>query len=180
LERRIYDICTPAEAEIAISYQLSAVSYRSFLQHQWLKFRCSGRVCYGLSVAEPERRSAPRAAIELSVEYKRLNTFFADYTRNISKGGTFIRTERPLDVGTEFVFALSIRSLEEPLRLQGRVKWIVPSADATADSPAGMGIEFMYVDDAERHATEKVVEDLMKRELGDELSSKLLGRKVHE
>ena len=114
------------------------------------------------------------------MEYKRLNTFFADYTRNISKGGTFIRTERPLDVGTEFVFALSIRSLEEPLRLQGRVKWIVPSADATADSPAGMGIEFMYVDDAERHATEKVVEDLMKRELGDELSSKLLGRKVHE
>ena len=61
-------------------------------------------------MTEPDRRSAHRAAIELSVEYKRLNTFFADYTRNISKGGTFIRTERPLAIGTEFVFALSILS----------------------------------------------------------------------
>jgi type IV pilus assembly protein PilZ len=135
-------------------------------------------VCYGQGVTESEdRRSAPRAAIELSVEYKRLNTFFADYTRNISKGGTFIRTDRPLDVGTEFVFALTIRSLDEPLRLHGRVKWIVPSGDATADSPAGMGIEFMYVDEDERRETEAIVEQLMGRELGEELSAKLLGRK---
>ena len=111
------------------------------------------------------------------MEYKRLNTFFADYTRNISKGGTFIRTDRPLDVGTEFVFALTIRGLDEPLRLSGRVKWIVSQNDATDDSPAGMGIEFMYVSDEERHGTEAVVEELMSRELGDDLSAKLLGRK---
>ena len=127
-----------------------------------------------------ERREGGRAPIELKVEYKKLNTFFADYTRNISKGGTFIRTDRPLDVGTEFVFALSIRGLAEPLRLRGRVKWIVAPADATADSPAGMGIEFQYTDDAERRSTETVVEQLMAKELGDELSAKLLGRKPAE
>lgn len=124
-----------------------------------------------------ERRGGLRTAIELSVEYKRLNTFFADYTRNISKGGTFIRTDRPLDVGTEFVFALTIRGLDEPLRLSGRVKWIVAQGDATDDSPAGMGIEFMYASDQERRATEAVVEELMSRELGDDLSAKLLGRR---
>ena len=48
-----------------------------------------------------DRRASPRHAITLRVDYKRMNTFFADYTRNISKGGTFIRTERPLDVTTE-------------------------------------------------------------------------------
>jgi type IV pilus assembly protein PilZ len=128
-------------------------------------------------VSERDRRGATRAAIELSVEYKRLNTFFADYTRNISKGGTFIRTDRPLDVGTEFVFALTIRGLDEPMRLSGRVKWIVAQGDATDDSPAGMGIEFMYVSDEERRATEAVVEQLMSRELGDDLSAKLLGHK---
>ena len=53
-----------------------------------------------------ERRDQDRAPIKLEVQYKRLNTFFADYTRNISKGGTFIRTARPLDIGTEFVFVL--------------------------------------------------------------------------
>ena len=124
-----------------------------------------------------DRRVQSRAAIELNVEYKRLNTFFADYTRNISKGGTFIRTDRPLDVDTEFVFALSIKSLAEPLRLRGRVKWIVRPADATPDSPAGMGIEFQYNDDRERRDTEAIVEKLMANELGDELAGKLLGHK---
>jgi type IV pilus assembly protein PilZ len=129
-------------------------------------------------VTSTERRGGgTRQAIELSVEYKRLNTFFADYTRNISKGGTFIRTERPLDVTTEFVFALTIRGLPEPLRLHGRVKWIVSSADATPTSPAGMGIEFMYVNDEERRETEAIVERLMADELGDALTAKLLGRK---
>lgn len=124
-----------------------------------------------------DRRSTQRTAIELNVEYKRLNTFFADYTRNISKGGTFIRTDRPLDRETEFVFALTIRGLSEPLRLRGRVKWIVSTTDATPDSPAGMGIEFQYADDAEREATEAIVEKLMASELGEGLSAKLLGRR---
>ena len=83
---------------------------------------CHGRVEL---VSSSERRQGAGLAIELSVEYKRLNTFFADYTRNISKGGTFIRTERPLDVATEFVFALTIRGLVRAVRLRGRVKWIV-------------------------------------------------------
>lgn len=125
-----------------------------------------------------DRRGQQRHAIELAVEYKRLNTFFADYTRNISKGGTFIRTDRPLDVKTEFVFALTIRGLPEPLRLRGRVKWIVAPSDATPSSPAGMGIEFMYANDAERRATESIVEKLMADELGDGLTARLLGRKA--
>lgn len=123
-----------------------------------------------------DRRIQSRQAIELSVEYKRLNTFFADYTRNISKGGTFIRTDRPLDVATEFVFALTIRGLAEPLRLRGRVKWIVKPADATEQSPAGMGIEFQYANDEERRATESIVERLMADELGEGLTARLLGR----
>lgn len=125
-----------------------------------------------------ERRGGGRAAIELNVEYKRLNTFFADYTRNISKGGTFIRTERPLPVSTEFVFVLTIRGLPEPLRLRGQVKWVVTAADATAESPAGMGIQFVYATDEERRSTERVVERLMASELGETLTSRLLGHKL--
>ena len=62
-----------------------------------------------------------RAPIELKVEYKKLNTFFSDYTKNISKGGTFIKTERPLKVGTEFVFKLFVPARGEPFTLRGSV-----------------------------------------------------------
>ena len=125
-----------------------------------------------------ERRTSHRAAIVLNVEYKRVNTFFADYTRNISKGGTFIRTDRPLQLGTEFVFALTIRTVAEPLKLRGRVKWVVTSEEATADQPAGMGIEFLYASDEERRSTESIVEKLMAQELGESLASRLLGKKA--
>lgn len=141
---------------------------------------CS-RAAFGGSVivvSTNNRRTDNRAAIELNVEYKRLNTFFADYTRNISKGGTFIRTDKPLDINTEFVFALTIKNVPDPLRLRGRVRWIVRPADATPESPAGMGIEFMYRNDAERRATEEVVEKLMVEELGEELAARLLGHDV--
>src|SRR5262245_31365635 len=130
--------------------------------------------------SESERRSTDRHAIELKVEYKRINTFFADYTKNISKGGTFIRTDKPLDIGTEFVFALTIPQLPEPVRLRGRVIWTTPTAQATEESPPGMGIRFQYANDGERRATEGIVEKLMKDELGEHLSAKLLGRKPHE
>ena len=121
-----------------------------------------------------------RHAIELKVEYKRLNTFFADYTRNISKGGTFIRTDKPLDIGTEFVFALGIPNLPEPVRLRGRVVWTTPPEKATESSPPGMGIRFQYSSVEERQQTEAIVEQLMRAQLGDHLSAKLLGRKPQE
>ena len=123
-----------------------------------------------------ERRTLSRGAIELRVEYKRLNTFFADYTRNISKGGTFIRTDRPLDVETEFIFALAVPSLEAPLRLLGRVKWKRSVEEATGEDEAGMGIEFVWRNEDERRATERTVERLMAAELGETLTARLLSK----
>jgi type IV pilus assembly protein PilZ len=124
-----------------------------------------------------DRRVDARHAIELKVEYKRLNTFFADYTKNISKGGTFIRTDKPLDIGTEFIFALCIPQLGEPVRLRGKVVWTTPSESATDDAPPGMGIRFQYANTEEQRGTEKIVEDLMRAQLGEHISAKLLGKK---
>ena len=124
-----------------------------------------------------ERRRQERAQITLKVDYKRLNTFFADYTNNISKGGTFIRTSKPLDVGTEFLFVLSLPSSEEPLTLNGEVKWVVPEETATDDTPAGMGIKFKFTTLQEREKVETYVEKLMSEALGEHISQKLLAKR---
>ncbi|MEM9071821.1 MAG: TIGR02266 family protein [Myxococcota bacterium] len=126
--------------------------------------------------SESDQREHPRAPIALKVEYKRLNSFFADYTRNISKGGTFIRTERPLPIGTEFLFELTIPKLEEPLRLRGKVQWIVTPEAADGDTEPGMGIGFVYSSEADRERIEGTVELLMKGSLGEVLYQKLLKR----
>jgi type IV pilus assembly protein PilZ len=134
-----------------------------------------------------DAREDDRAAVTLKVGYTRLNTFFADYTRNISKGGTFIRTSQPLDLGTEFIFELTVPSAEAPsaeqtgpselkIQLTGVVKWIVSEAEATAEKPAGMGIQFVFKDDDERARVQAMVTDLMKASLGEHLAQKLLHR----
>ena len=125
-----------------------------------------------------ERRDEPRTPIELKVTYKKLNTFFHDYTRNISKGGTFIRTPKPLDIGTEFIFKLLVPELMDPLSLKGRVKWVVAEDEAgSADNPdPGMGIQFLYESDEDRLRVESTVERLMKKHLGERAYTKLMDR----
>ena len=128
-----------------------------------------------------ERRDDPREAIELKVEYERLNAFFADYTKNISRGGTFIHTRKPLPVGTEFLFQLLVPTLDAPLEIRGRVKWIVEAGEPAhavepgADPPApGMGIRFLYASDDERRQVERLVERLMVDSLGHLVTRKLM------
>lgn len=127
-----------------------------------------------MSDDDDDRRRALRTPIELKVEYKRLNTFFADYTKNISRGGSFIGTERPLEIGTEFVFALDLPGLPEPLRIRGRVMWTTHPDEASRANPAGMGIEFLYDTPEERAQIERTVERLVVGELGEHLAAKLL------
>ena len=122
------------------------------------------------------KREHSRAPIELKVVYKKINSFFADYTKNISRGGTFIATQKPLALGTAFVFALEVPGLPETLRLNGLVIWVVKAQQANEVSPAGMGIEFQYRDEDERKSSEAVVEKLMQSELGHELTPRLLGK----
>jgi len=120
-----------------------------------------------------EKRAHPRKPIELKVEYKRLNTFFADYTRNISKGGTFIKTRNPLDVGTAFVFHLHIPTLTHPLELSGRVKWIVADGEEKPGEEPGMGIEFVYETGESRQKVQQMVEDLLRDALGQHVATQL-------
>jgi type IV pilus assembly protein PilZ len=123
-----------------------------------------------------EKRAHPRAPIELKVEYRRLNTFFADYTKNISRGGTFIKTPKPLDVGTDFLFKLYIPTLDNPLELEGTVQWIIKPGEEGPGEQPGMGIQFKYESQYWRDEIETTVERLMIDSLGRHIYEKLQKR----
>ena len=128
---------------------------------------------------DDDRRREERAPIELKVEYKRLNTFFYDYTKNISKGGTFIKTERPLEVGAVFRFLLRVPVAADPIELRGEVRWVVRAGEplpaaAPAGTEPGMGIRFVYDSPAECALVERSVEKMMVDSLGQLIYSRLL------
>jgi type IV pilus assembly protein PilZ len=117
-------------------------------------------------MADDDRRREQRAPIELKVEYKRLNTFFYDYTKNISKGGTFIKTDRPLYVGTVFLFRLQVAVAAAAIELRGEVRWVVrpgepPPPSIPEDHEPGMGIRFMYQREEELELFERLLVKMM-------------------
>jgi type IV pilus assembly protein PilZ len=118
-----------------------------------------------------ENRGHVRAPIELRVDYKKLNSFFADYTKNISKGGTFIKTKKPLPLGTRFLFRLTVPGRTDPFALSGEVI----HAD-TAGEEAGMGIRFVWGEESDRLGFESMVESLMSESLGPLVTQNLLKR----
>lgn len=124
-------------------------------------------------MAEEDRtqRSAARMPIELRVEYRRMNAFFVDYTKNISRGGTFIGTAKPLPVGTRFRFLLAVPERQEPFALEGEVVW-----HRKDGAEPGMGIRFVYSAAGDRQAFEAMVERLMEDRLGKPLVEQLLSR----
>lgn len=121
----------------------------------------------------PELRSHPRAPILLRVEYRRVNSFLADYTKNISKGGTFITTATPLPVGTRFRFVLTLPGSARPWEMDGEVVRAI--AEPTPSEPdIGMGVRFVFSDPELQLAFEREVEALMMRALGPQIAQQLL------
>jgi type IV pilus assembly protein PilZ len=116
----------------------------------------------------------------LLVEYDRLNALLSDYTHNISRGGTFIRTDRPLDVGTVLSFTIRAPELGEPIVLRGVVRWVVKPGKAASGRPSGMGIAFVYEAPAHREALEARLDRLMVQSLGPAAFEQLMGKPAPE
>ena len=91
------------------------------------------------------------------------------------RGGTFIKTPRPLDIGTEFRFELVLPGQTRPVSLLGVVRWVIAAGDAGPSQDAGMGIEFVFRDLEERRHIHAAVEEMMKKSLGEHLVAKLVG-----
>jgi type IV pilus assembly protein PilZ len=122
-------------------------------------------------------RKNPRAPVRLRIDYERMNAFFADYTKNISKGGTFIKTTRPMEVGQRCQFLLSLPALPDPLLLEGEVAWVLaPEQARSRGVEPGMGVRFVFADDGARRQFERAVERLMEESLGSEVARQLLRR----
>ena len=124
-----------------------------------------------------DQRQSPRAPLRLRIDYERMNAFFADYTKNISKGGTFIKTTRPEQVGTRCHFSLSLPLRAEPLMLEAEVVWTL-SVEQAKQSRAepGMGVRFVFADDGARRRFERAVEQMLENSLGPAIARRLLRR----
>jgi uncharacterized protein (TIGR02266 family) len=106
-----------------------------------------------------ETRRDHRAPIALKIRYKSasVDEFAEQYAADISRGGVFIKSKSPLDVGTLLKFELQLKDETELVAGVGRVVWIRKLEDAYEDHPAGMGIKFVKMDGQSRSFVEDLV-----------------------
>ena len=83
-----------------------------------------------------ERREHERYAVVLRVDYEDADDLLADYTENLSTGGTCVANSRTLEEGTEVQLVLSFPGLVAPIPIDGVVRWA-----RVGDEPM-IGIEF--------------------------------------
>ena len=108
--------------------------------------------------AENKRR-AKRLHHEIPVAYRSVGSFLTDWATNISQGGLFINTRKPLPVGTEVKVLVQLPGASFPCQLAGRVTRVT-AYDNHANMVPGMGVEFTDVDDAKLRELEAFVERL--------------------
>jgi type IV pilus assembly protein PilZ len=118
------------------------------------------------STSGANRRSAQRVDVMWSVDCSTEDTFLYASIANISAIGIFVRTESPLEPGTELTLRFSPRGTSEPqqvdgvdlagdLVLRGSVQWVNRVRPGGDNPNPGMGIRFLELAPAER---ERLVE----------------------
>lgn len=101
------------------------------------------------------RRRSSRFEVTWQVDCETEDTFLYAYITNISEMGIFVKTEKPLAVGTELVLRFASPSTEETFVLRGIVQWINPVRPLGENLNPGMGIRFLSLKPEER---ERIVE----------------------
>jgi uncharacterized protein (TIGR02266 family) len=87
---------------------------------------------------DKEKRRFHREDLLLKVQYPDLDDFLHDCTENISRGGTFIFSEKDWNVGDRIKIVLSFPGLLKPVELMAEVTW------KRKDTVKGIGVKFLF------------------------------------
>jgi uncharacterized protein (TIGR02266 family) len=90
------------------------------------------------------KRENERVAIDVPVEFKGENGDLIEArTLNVSRGGMFIQTARPLREGSRAFFRVQLKPQSLQFHLEAEVVWSRRNRNRGGEAPKGMGIRFL-------------------------------------
>src|SRR6266508_2908605 len=100
-------------------------------------------------MSQDTRKDKRAKVVSLNVRYKSatVDEFIENHSHDVSRGGIFIKTPSPFPPGTLLKFEIRIQDEQAVLAGVGRVVWKRESNEAANDTPAGMGVKFIKIDD---------------------------------
>jgi type IV pilus assembly protein PilZ len=103
-------------------------------------------------------RRQPRLPISLEVAYRTAGAFLVSYSINLSKGGIFLETSQPLEIGEQLTLKFDVPGVG-PLEVVGTVAWV--RAGSHDGLPDGMGIQFDMLDQKYGQVIDELVRDFV-------------------
>lgn len=92
------------------------------------------------------RRVHDRASLAVEVTLAGDHNFFVGFSENVSEGGLFVATHSVREAGSRIALEFTLPGRDEPLHVFGVVRWVrVYNPDS--DTPPGLGIQFVDLDD---------------------------------
>ncbi len=106
-----------------------------------------------------DKRRQPRHPLILKVDYRDVNKFFTDFAENLSAGGMFIATRKPLPPGTSIIVEFMLPDTALKVKTRAEVVW----ARKNTSSPSkkrGMGIKFYDLSNEDKKKIDLLVSRL--------------------
>ncbi|HEX4474249.1 MAG TPA: TIGR02266 family protein [Polyangiaceae bacterium] len=107
-----------------------------------------------------DTRKDPRAKVlSMTVRYKSatLDEFIEHHSHDVSRGGMYIKTPSPFPPGTLLKFEVRIADEQRVMQGVGRVVWKRETVSAGPETPAGMGVKFIKLDDESKKVIDQLV-----------------------
>jgi len=105
-----------------------------------------------------DRRSSPRLDVILKVRFERKEDFQEALIHNISQMGVYLATDRPFDVGYQFLIEIDLPNDKGQINCKCEVVW-VNQVEAT-DYPRGMGVQFVELQSKQKKLLEEYLKEL--------------------
>ena len=132
-------------------------SFRMILVNLALRLERTTEKCS----ASKLRRQDPRIPKVLSLSFKSSEGFKKAFSGDMSCGGIFVKTAKPLPQGEEFILKLQLPDGSEVLQIGCKVSWSRTETDDPDKLPEGMGLEFVEISPEDR---QKLKKELIKGE----------------
>ena len=111
-----------------------------------------------LETGKPSRD--PRVEAAFRVRYKSVDELVIGYSKNLSKGGLFLRTEKFLPVDTRVRLHIELPDGGGEITVDCRVAYIREDVDwGSIGQPPGMGVQFLDPNDEARGRIERFIGD---------------------
>lgn len=108
-----------------------------------------------------DTRKDQRAPVAVKVRFKSatVDEFIEQYSIDISKGGLFVKSRTPMPVGTLLKFEFQLADESKLIQGVGRVVWKRDESQSSRESPPGMGIKFIKMDNESKELVHRIVDE---------------------